>query len=138
MKNKFLKNKKTTSSLCTNELTCQIWWRSKDIKTEKIGDDKLDRQTYRQTFFHWVNLGPIGLKRTQIFFRSIKENHRRKQCAIIHPLGFGRIKKNTWYLIILAAWKKNTWKTEAEKMRRSNSSLKQLLSLSHNIMSNNR
>ena len=40
------------------------------------------------------------------------------------------------YLIILAAWKKNTSKTEAEKMRRANSFMIQFLSFSHNIMSN--
>ena len=34
------------------------------LKKEKIGDDKLDRQTDRQTetFFCWLILGPIGLK----------------------------------------------------------------------------
>ena len=41
------------------------------------------------------------------------------------------------YCIILAARKKNTWKPEAEKMRRANSFMIQLLSISHNIMSNN-
>ena len=41
------------------------------------------------------------------------------------------------YFIILAARKKNTWKPEAEKMRRANSFMKEFLSISHNIMSNN-
>ena len=42
----------------------------------KIGDDELDRQTYRHTvrqtdrhfFFHWSILGPTDLKRTKNFF----------------------------------------------------------------------
>ena len=55
----------------------------------KFGDDpsilrqrKLEIMNLTVTFFHWLILGPIGLKRTQIFFRSIEENHRLKRCAL--------------------------------------------------------
>ena len=60
---KFEKIKKNKSRLCTKEHTCQIWWWSEHIKTEKIGDDEA-WQTDR-LFFHWLILGPRGLKCTQ-------------------------------------------------------------------------
>ena len=41
----FKKIKKTCSRICTKEDTCQIWWWSEHVKTEKIGDDELARQT---------------------------------------------------------------------------------------------
>ena len=59
-KNENLEEKKPTSRICTKEHTCQIWWWSEHIKTEKIEDDELDRHSHTgiQTFYHWLILGP--------------------------------------------------------------------------------